>query len=85
MYESNDGLLKGQCSGFTDAELEYIANNQDKLLGTIITVIGTVLSKPNGSDTYALLHPRFKEFRTDKTEADDINRIIEISKMIKLF
>lgn len=85
MYESSDGLLKGQCSGFTDAELEYIANNQDKLLGTIITVIGTVLSKPNGSDTYALLHPRFKEFRTDKTEADDISRIIEISKMIKLF
>lgn len=85
MYESSDGLLKGQCSGFTDAELEHIANNQDKLLGTIITVIGAVLSKPNGSDTYALLHPRFKEFRTDKTEADDINRIIEISKMIKLF
>ena len=84
MFESSDGLVVGQCSGFDDLTLDYITNNQDELLGRIMSVIATALSKSKNSDTYSLLHPRFKELRQDKLEADDYQRILEISKSINI-
>ena len=82
MFESEDGLLKGQCSGFSDEQLLEISNNREKYLGTIMSITATDISKAQNSDTYALLHPRFKEFRSDKTEADTLERIFEISKSL---
>ena len=49
-----------------------------------MSVIATALSKSKNSDTYSLLHPRFKELRQDKLEADDYQRILEISKSINI-
>ena len=77
-FESSDGLLKGNCSGMEDNVREFIFNNKEKLLNTIITVEGNEITKAKNSKTYAIQFPRFVCLRNDKLIADDINRILEI-------
>lgn len=76
LFESEDGLVKGSVSGFNDKELDYIFKNKDELIGKVMTIIGTDLTKDN-----SILHPRFKCLRTDKAVADDLERIKNIIAM----
>lgn len=79
-FESSDGLLKGQCSGIPDSLRNEINSNKESLIGKIFSVKANDITLAKNSKIYGLMHPQFKEFRTDKTEADSLERIIELSK-----
>lgn len=82
-YESDDKMVKGQCSGFTDEQMDYFTDHKNDLIGKIITVEFCDITKAQNNDYYALLHPRFKEIRNDKTETDNLDRIIQMRDMSK--
>lgn len=82
-FETDDGKIKGQCSGMNDAMVEEVTKNPDKYVGKITVVEFNDLSKAQGSETYALLHPRFMTFRDDKSETDTLERVIELRDMMK--
>lgn len=72
--ESADGLLKVDVSGFTDEIRKKISDNREQYLGTIMEVTANGITKT--TDTiYSLFLPRFKDFRPDRNEADDLDRI----------
>lgn len=53
----------GECRGFTENDLEYIKNNQKKLIGTCIEVKAQgIIDKDKGT----LRHPQFNRWRPDK-------------------
>jgi len=61
------GFSCGVGSGFTDADREYIWNNQNEYLGKIVEVQYFEESK-NAQGGISLRFPVFKKLRTDKTE-----------------
>jgi ATP-dependent DNA ligase len=80
--ESSDGLLKTQPQGLKEKDMQYITDNQEKLLGSIIEVKCSGLSN-DSSGAYSLLYPAFKGFRDDKIKADSLEEIVANEKMIK--
>jgi hypothetical protein len=81
--ESEDGLLKTKPQGINEDDMEYITNNQDKLIGKIIEMKCSGLSQ-NSKGEYSTLHPVFKMFRTDKDVANTLEECIEINKSVSL-
>lgn len=80
--ESADGKVFTRPTGINEEMMQYITDNQDKLLGTILEVKCCGLS--NDSDgNYALLHPVFKTLRDDKNTCDTLESIKEIEAMAK--
>jgi ATP-dependent DNA ligase len=80
--ESSDGKVYTRPTGINEEMMNYITENQDKLLGTIVEVKCCGLS--NDSDgNYALLHPVFKTLRDDKLTCDTLQSIQEIEAMAK--
>jgi len=80
--ESSDGLLVTQPQGLKEADMKYITDNKDKLLGSIIEVKCSGLSN-DSTGAHSLMYPAFKGFRDDKNIADSLNDIIANEKMIK--
>ena len=79
--ESSCGRLKTRPQGLDEEVMAYVTENQDKLLGTIISVKCNGVSKPKNFDTYALMYPAFLEFSGgEKTQADSLEQILEIEK-----
>lgn len=79
--ESSCGKLKTRPQGLTEDKMKYVTENQDKLLGSVISVKCNGVSKPKDSETYALMYPAFLEFRHDeKTQGDSLEQILEIEK-----
>ena len=76
MFETDDGQIKGACSGLTDAQIEEIHANRESWLGRIIEVTANDLTKARDSDYYALSHPRFTVERQDKTSTDTLEQAI---------
>ena len=64
VYQFQDKLVLqvGDCSGFDEQLREYITNNKERLLGTVIEVKAQEVLK-----TGKLRHPRFNRFRRDKS------------------
>lgn len=81
VFETDDGKIKGQTSGFNDKQLEAFNSIRNELIGKIIVVKFNDLSKAKGNDYYALSHPRFIEIRTDKEETDTLERAFELREM----
>lgn len=81
LFESDDGMIKGRTSGFTDAQLADFNSRRAEMIGKIITVQCNDLTKARGNDYYALSHPRFIEVRDDKNETDTLERALEIKQM----
>jgi len=82
LYSSKDSLIQGKVSGFTDAVMDSFSDSD---IGRIITIEGNNLTKAKGSDTYAISHPRFIEFRDDKEEADtldDCHKALEMGRLL---
>lgn len=90
LCESSDGLLKVSISGMTESErglervdimdaskgLKTIDDfDFNKYIGKIITVEFNEMIKAKDKEDYSLFLPRIKEFREDKTEADDLEYI----------
>lgn len=83
LFESDDGKVKGQCSGMTDEMVDEVSKNPEKYIGKILSVEFNDLTKAQGNDYFALSHPRFIEFRDDKNESDTFERICELRDMAK--
>lgn len=84
IFENDEGTIKGQCSGMTDAQVEECTKHPDKYIDKIVSVQFNDLIKAQGSEVYALSHPRFVEFRFDKTETDTLEKVIDLIEMAKL-
>lgn len=83
-FANDEGTIKGQCSGFSDAELEEFSKNKDSLIGKIISVEFNDVTKAENNEYYALSHPRFIEIRNDKSETDDLKKVIQLRDMAKM-
>ena len=79
-FANDEGTIQGQTSGFTDEQLEDFNSRRDFLIGTIIEVEFNDLTKGRDNDYYALSHPRFIEFRTDKNETDSLEKCLQMSR-----
>ena len=82
-FSNDEGTIKGQCSGFSDAELDLFTKNKDNLIGKIISVEFNDIVKSENNDYYALSHPRFIEIRNDKDETDTLEKVIQLRDMAK--
>lgn len=80
--ESSDGLIKTRPQGITEEMMKFITENQETLLGKVIEVKCSGLSKDSG-DNHSLLHPAFIRFRDDKDTADSLIDAVNIEKMVK--
>lgn len=70
---SSDRKVKVSISGFSDELRQWITDNIDKLMGTIVEVLYNerISSKSKGrGEEDSLFLPRYSEFRTDKFVAD---------------
>ena len=83
VYRTDDGKIQGQCSGMNDAMIDEVTKNPDKYIGKIVAVQFNDLMKAEGHEYYALSHPRFQEFRTDKLESDSFERVKQLRDMAK--
>ena len=82
-FSNDEGTIKGQCSGFSDEELDLFTKNKDNLIGKIISVEFNDIVKSENNDYYALSHPRFIEIRNDKDETDTLDKVIQLRDMAK--
>lgn len=80
--ESSDGLVRTRPTGMNEKLMQFITDNQDKLLGTVVEVKCSGLSSDSAGN-YALLHPVFKTLRDDKDTCDSLQSIKEIENMAK--
>lgn len=77
IFETDDQKIKGRVAGLSDSQLEDFNNRRQELIGRIITVLCTDITKGRDNDYWALSHPRFIELRDDKDETDTIERAME--------
>lgn len=76
--ETSDGQLVVNVSGFTDKARQEIHAKRDKLMGTIMaTKFNDIMHPKAPGKPYSLFLPRHAEFRTDKTVADSLQRVID--------
>lgn len=84
IFENDEGTIKGQCSGMTDAQVEECTKHPEKYIGQIVSVQFNDLIKAQGSEVYALSHPRFVEFRlNEKNETDTLEKVLDLREMAK--
>jgi ATP-dependent DNA ligase len=76
--ESEDGLLKTSPGGIKEDMMEYITENMNSLLGTIVEVKGCGVSQ-DSEGNYSLLHPSFERLRDDKNHATTLEQCLDIS------
>jgi len=67
------GIRVGVGSGLSDEERKLYMLLPP--IGKFVEVLFNVLIKARNKDTYSLFHPRFKEMRVDKSEADSLVKI----------
>ena len=80
--ESSCGTLRTNPSGMNEAMMNYVTNNQDKLLGTIVEIKCCGLSQ-NSDGQWSTLHPSVVELRDDKDTCDSLESAQEIENMAK--
>jgi hypothetical protein len=79
---SSCGKVVTRPGGIDESTMSWITQNQDKLMGSIITMKCCGLSHDNEGN-YSTLHPVFKSIRDDKDVADSLEKIIEIENAAK--
>lgn len=82
IFSTDDNKLQGSCSGFTDEQLDEFTNNPDKYLMKVFEVECSGISLAKDSTIFALMHPRFIEFR-DKEDTDTFERVHEMINAFK--
>lgn len=80
-FATDDGMITGKTSGFTNAQLEDFNSRREEMIGTVMAVTCNDLIKGRDSEIWSLSHPRFDEIRTDKTETDDLQRVLDLREM----
>lgn len=84
-FITDDNMIQGSVSGFTDKVLEEVNSNREFYIGKIIEIEGNDLTKGRENNYYAVSHPRPVEFRFDKNTTDDLERALDSLEMAKLF
>lgn len=75
--QSECGKLVVNVSGFTDKMRKYISDNRDEFMDAIIEIKGNDIMPPTANNPlHSVFLPRFVEHRTDRTKADDLERIL---------
>ncbi len=77
-YANDEGTIKGRTSGFSDAQLADFNSNRSKYINEVFTIQCNDITRARGSKTYALSHPRFIEFRPDKSTTDTLEKAMAI-------
>ena len=75
--KSSCGRLVTNAQGLTEKLMEYVTDNQDKLLGTIIEIKCNGIST-NSKGGYSVFYPSLSDFRDDKSEANSLEECFEI-------
>lgn len=83
LFETDDGMIKGRTSGFSDDQLQDFNSRRAEMIDKIITVRCNDITRGRANEHYALSHPRFIEVRDDKTETDTLERALETKDMAK--
>lgn len=73
----DDKLHVSVSSGLTHQLREEIHNNKERFRRMIVSVKANHVGLTENNEFYTLFHPRIVEIRYDKTEADDLERILE--------
>jgi len=74
--ESEDGLLEVNVQGIADKERRRLWEMRESLPGAVITAeFNDVMEPKKAGDKHSLYLPTYVELRTDKTEADTLERI----------
>lgn len=81
LLESLDGKLKSRAGGLKEIEVDYITNNAEDLIGTVAEIRSCGITKIEGAEHHALLHPSFVTFRDDKAVADTLEQCLSIEEM----
>lgn len=77
--ESSDGLLKATAAGLKEADMKFVTENSEELLGKILEVKCNGLSQDREGN-YSVLSPIFIEVRNDKTVANSLDECMEIQE-----
>ncbi len=80
--ESSCGLLKTNPSGMDEEMMDFITENQNDLLGTIVEIRCCGLSTNNKGE-WSTLHPSVIKLRDDKNSCDSLKSAREIEEMSK--
>jgi len=78
IFENDEGTIKGRCSGFTDKQLDEFTNNFENYKNQILEVQFNDLTRSENNEYYALSHPRFIEWRSDKDQTDTLKKAFEL-------
>ena len=79
-FANDEGTIKGQCSGFSDAELEEFSKNKDSLIGKTGVVIKEINKK---MPTYKYMkHLFIEKGEFIKTTTNKIKRNEEMKKIM---
>lgn len=81
IFESEDGILEVNVSGFSDDQRKEISDNREKYLEAIGTVIFNSIMKSEGKKP-SLFLPRFGYFRLDKDTANTFQEIEDIFESV---
>jgi hypothetical protein len=81
MFETDDGKIKGQTSGFSDDMLKDFNSRREELIGQIFTIRCNDITISKDHDFYALSHPRFIELREDRDTTDTLERSFELKEL----
>ena len=79
---SECGELNTSPGGIKEADMEFITENMDTLVGKLVEVNCKGLSK-DSEDNWACLHPVFIKIRDDKEHGDTLENAKEIENMAK--
>ena len=78
LVQTSDGLLEVGVSGFPDKKRKEINAKRKELLSTILTVrFNDIMYPSDESKLHSLFLPRAVEFRSDKSTADSLQRVID--------
>jgi ATP-dependent DNA ligase len=80
--ESQCGKLKTSPGGMDEAMMEYVTENMDKLVDTLVEIRCCGVSQ-NSDGEYSTLHPSVVKFRDDKAVGNTLNECIEIDNSAK--
>lgn len=80
--ESSCGLLKTNPSNMDEKMMQYVTDNQEKLMGAIVEVNCKGLSQDKDGN-WSTMHPSVVEIREDKTEFDSLESAKIIEESVK--
>ena len=80
--ETSCGKLKAKAQGIKEEIMDYITENQSKLLGTIAEVKCNGLSS-NQNGGFSVLYPTLKAFRDDKNTSNSYDECVDIDAAAK--